>query len=223
MRQVILALTVILSPAIAFAECNFDKPVGSCRATISIDSTSGSKGSYSAEVTVKTSASSCSKVEYFLDNTPQTTVIKSGNTEDESLFGTRPITKKSLQVKRCTQYASKEAERKRPAGDGAADSVGARYFQGTWTGTIGWGIARGPVTLDISVKGTRGSGSSQSSVGGPQRIDGAISGNRMTYQHVDEEEIVTVVLTKVNDNTLSYDASSAQGGAIHVTGKLTRR
>lgn len=134
MRRLILAIAVTLSPTVAFSECDFDKPVGSCRATISIDSTSGSKGSYSAEATVKSSASSCSKVEYFLDNTPQTTVIKNGNSEDESLFGTRPITKKSVQIKRCTQYASKESEGKKPGGGEAADGGGPRYFQGRWTG-----------------------------------------------------------------------------------------
>lgn len=223
MRQLILAIAVTLSPAVAFAECDFDKPVGSCRATISIDSTSGSIGSYSAETTVKSSASSCSKVEYFLDNTPQTTVIKNGSSEEESLFGTSPITKKSVQIKRCTQYASKEAGGKKSGGSEAADGGGARYFQGRWTGSIGWGIARGPVTLDISVSGNHGSGSSQSSVGGPQQIDGTISGNRMTYQHADDDDTVTVVLTKVSANTLSYDATSAQGGMIHVTGKLTRQ
>lgn len=70
MRESTLALVVTLSPAVAFAECDFDKPLGSCRATISIDSTSGPKGSYSAEATVNSSASFFSKVEYFLDNTP---------------------------------------------------------------------------------------------------------------------------------------------------------
>lgn len=45
----------------------------------------------------------------------------------------------------------------------------------------------------------------------------------MTYQHVDEDETVTVVLIKVSNNTLSYDASSAQGGLINVTGKLASR
>ncbi|MCS4089257.1 hypothetical protein [Rhizobium sp. BK176] len=223
MRHLILVIAVTLSPAVALAECDFDKPVGSCRASISIDSTSGSKGSYSAEATVRSSASSCSKVEYFLDNTPQTTVIKNGSSEDESLFGTKPITKKSVQFKKCTQYASKDSAGKKSGGGEAADSGGPRYFQGRWTGSIGWGFARGPITLDIAVNGNHGNGISASSVGEPQRIDGTISGTRMTYRHINEDETTTVVLTKLSDNTLSYDASSAQGGMIHVTGKLTRQ
>lgn len=226
MRQLMLAIAVTLSPTLAFSECNFDRPIGLCRATISINSTSGSKGNYSAEATVKSSASSCSKVVYFLDNTPQTIVIKNGNTSDESFFGTKPITKKSVQIKRCTQYASKEAWGEKSRSDETADSSGARYFQGRWTGSIGWGLARGPVILDIMVNGNHGSGTSNSTSveDGLQRIDGTISGNRMTYQHNSEGQTVTVVLTKVSSNSLSYDASSPEGGPLfHVTGKLSRR
>ncbi|MDM9645604.1 hypothetical protein [Rhizobium sp. S163] len=115
-----------------------------------------------------------------------------------------------MQIKRCTQYASNEDEGKRLGSSKSADEGGPGYFQGKWTGSIGWGIARGPITLDVSVNGNRGSGSSQSSVGGPQRIEGAISGNSMTYQHTDEDDTVTVVPKKVNNNTLSYGATSAQ-------------
>jgi hypothetical protein len=50
-----------------------------------------------------------------------------------------------------------------------------------------------------------------------------ISGNSKTCQHTDEEDTVTAVLKKVSSNMLSYDASSGQGGMIHVTGRLTRQ
>lgn len=59
----------LVLPQAAHAECDFDKPVGGCRGKITIDKASGSKGSYSAELTVS-STQSCSKVEFFLDNTP---------------------------------------------------------------------------------------------------------------------------------------------------------
>jgi hypothetical protein len=85
-------------------ECNFDKRVGSCTGTIRVISTSGSKGSYAAEITMKSSASSCSKVEYYLENTPYTSIIKVGNSVGESVFGTKPITKKSFSVDKCTTY-----------------------------------------------------------------------------------------------------------------------
>lgn len=99
-----MALAVMLgSVSAGAAECNFDKPVGACKGTIHIESSGGSKPSYSAEVVVRSSSPSCSKVEYYLDNTPQVTVIR-GNSEPESLSGTAPISKKSLKVARCTAY-----------------------------------------------------------------------------------------------------------------------
>jgi hypothetical protein len=99
-------LMVLLPLSATAAECDFDKPAGSCTGSVRILSSGGSKPSYSAEIQVSSSAPSCSKVEYYLDNTPNTTVLRSGNTEQESLFGTSPISKGSIEVKRCTAYAS---------------------------------------------------------------------------------------------------------------------
>lgn len=87
-------------------ECDFSQQTGVCRATINILSTGGSKPSYSAEIKVSSSAPTCSKVEYYLHNTLNTTVLKSSNTEHESLFGTEPIKKKSIKVSKCTQFAA---------------------------------------------------------------------------------------------------------------------
>jgi hypothetical protein len=85
-------------------DCNFDKRVGSCRGTIRVNSTSGSKGNYAAEITVSSSAPSCSKVEYYLDSTPHTTILKAGSSSGESVFGTSKISKKSFSVEKCTTY-----------------------------------------------------------------------------------------------------------------------
>ncbi|MCZ7861030.1 hypothetical protein O9X98_06390 [Agrobacterium salinitolerans] len=98
------ALFSLSIAAPAMADCDFDKPISECKATITIDSTKGSKKSYSAEVTVK-SSSSCSKVEYYLDKTPQTTIIRSSRVEHESIFGTKPIDRSDISIFRCTQYA----------------------------------------------------------------------------------------------------------------------
>lgn len=100
------ALAVFLPLCANAAECDFQKEVGSCSGSIKILSSGGSKPSYSAEIRVASSAPTCSKVEYYLDNTPNVTVLKSSNSEDESLFGTKPISRKNLVVKNCTTYAS---------------------------------------------------------------------------------------------------------------------
>jgi hypothetical protein len=97
------------SEVIAAAQCNFDKPVGSCTGSISIESSGGSKPSYSAEITVHSSANACSKVEYYLDSTPNTTILRNSNAESESLFSTKPISKKNIKIKKCTEYEDQGA------------------------------------------------------------------------------------------------------------------
>lgn len=100
------ALAVFLPLCANAAECDFQKEVGTCSGSIQILSSGGSKPSYSAEIRVTSSAPTCSKVEYYLDNTPNVTVLKSSNSEDESLFGTKPISKNNVTVRKCTAYAS---------------------------------------------------------------------------------------------------------------------
>ncbi|MCZ7860976.1 hypothetical protein O9X98_06120 [Agrobacterium salinitolerans] len=220
MRLVTFAFGLMFLPAAAAAECDFAQPVGSCRASISIDSTSGSKGSYSAEATVRSSAGSCSKVEYFLDNTPQTTVIKNGTTADESFFGTKPISKKSIQIKKCTQFASKDAKGKKNGGDGASDAKsggndGPKFFEGRWRGSVGLLVFRGPVDLDIKVEGTRASGVSDfPSNGVSERIDGTIQGNVLRYSYDADGERQNIVLTRKTKNTLSYSGNAGISGTL---------
>lgn len=88
-------------------ECDFEKRVGSCQAQIQIVGTSGSKGSYSAEIVVRSSAPACSKVDYHLDNTPQRTILRSTNSQEESVFGTKPISQKNFEVTGCAVFADR--------------------------------------------------------------------------------------------------------------------
>ncbi len=87
-------------------ECDFEQPVSGCRGTIKVESTKGSKGSYSAEIIVSSSAPACSKVEFYLDNTPHQTVLKLTSSAQESVFGTNPISRKNFEVFKCTTYAT---------------------------------------------------------------------------------------------------------------------
>jgi len=109
----ILSITITLIPlAPAFAaDCNFNKPVGSCSANIQVLSSGGSKPSFKAEINITTSAASCSKVEYLLDNTPQTALLRQSNSDQESVFGTKPIDGKSFQIVKCTAYEDKDTAR----------------------------------------------------------------------------------------------------------------
>ncbi|ETR75830.1 hypothetical protein X566_24535 [Afipia sp. P52-10] len=108
----------------AAAECDFDKPVGSCTARFQILSASGSKPSYRAEVALHSSAPRCSKIEWYLDSTPHSTILKTANSDTDSVFGTSPIAAANISIQKCTVYAEKQA----PGGPaGGAASRNARY------------------------------------------------------------------------------------------------
>lgn len=113
-RAIFISLLFLAIPSTSFAQqCNFDKRVGSCTGTIKIISTAGSAKSHSAEISITSSAGSCSKVEYYLNNTPQVAIIRSSGIEHESVFGTKPIKKSDIRVIQCTAYE----------GSGAASAI----------------------------------------------------------------------------------------------------
>lgn len=106
MKYLLVSASLLLvSPTSSLgAECNFQRPVGACAGRLEIIATGGASPSYTAEVRVSSSAKSCSKVEYYLDATPHTTLLRNANSERESLFGTKPISKKSIGGITCTAY-----------------------------------------------------------------------------------------------------------------------
>lgn len=89
-------------------DCDFGKPVGSCVGRIDIKRTSGSSGSYSAVLEIRSSAPRCSRVEYFVDNTPHITVFNNGNSDTDNIFGTKPITLRDINVSKCVTFESLE-------------------------------------------------------------------------------------------------------------------
>lgn len=216
--SVLTALLAALSmPSPARAECDFQKPIGSCNARITIDSVSGSKGSYSAEVTVRSSAPSCSKVEYLIDNTPHTTVLKNKNSEAESLFGTEKITKRSIDIQKCTAYA--DARENNRTDDQASNS--AEFFRGHWTGSAGILLFRGPVEVTIErIEGDRATGFTFfPGDGSTEQVDGVIRNGTLSYSYTDLEHM-KITLTKKGPNTVSY-RGVGEGGTV--TGTLTRQ
>lgn len=75
--------------------CDCTKIVDKCSASISVKP-SGTKGSYSAELKIQSSAPWCSKVDYFIDNTPYFNILAGTNSDIDSAWGQRPITKDSI-------------------------------------------------------------------------------------------------------------------------------
>lgn len=207
------------------AQCNFSKPVGSCSAQVTIENARGAKGSYSAEATVRSSAATCSKVEYYLDNTPHQTILKASNSEPESLFGTKPITKRSISSVRCTAYEDRERTTGQTGGAGSAVGVaGPAFFEGRWFGQVGMLMMKAGLTLTMQVKGTvvTGEGVASNGTGGFQIRNGRVSGDRVTFDYAQPADGATasVVITRKSGDTIGY-AASASG--ITLSGTLKRQ
>ena len=206
-----------LAASSAFAECDFDKPVGRCEGSISVDSSGGSKPSFSAEITVKSTAPQCSKVAYFLDNTPHTTVLRNSSSDGESLSSTKPISKKNITVEKCTTYAIKGAS-------GSAKDTQAQVgsFSGRWYGSVGMLLLRAGLTLDIKVNGTNATGVASSANDPDIPFNGIIRGNSMSYKYRQPigGDPADVVLTLKADGSMSY---VGRGNGITLSGTLKRQ
>lgn len=196
--------------SIAAAECDFYTPTGQCQATIQLLSTGGSKPSYTAEISVRSSASSCSKVEYYLDNTPHTTVLGNRNSTQESLFGTKPITRKGIEVAGCTVYAE--------ISGGHAKDIGTSLLNGTWAGPLPIVIAgqyKRNLSAVVSLKvdggrltGTHKEGKSTNS------ISGAVNGNAATYTISEGDISVTYDVSVTSDGSLAVSSVTNDGGIV---------
>ncbi|WP_171986918.1 hypothetical protein [Sinorhizobium sp. A49] len=159
-----------------------------------------------------------SKVEYFLDQTPHLTILKNTNSDRESLFGTKPVSRKNIAIQKCTAYANGTLAGKKAGGDVAAT---AEFFRGHWKGYAGILLFRGPVEVTIdSVDGNRAVGSTYfPGDGTSEQVDGTIQGNSLRYSYTDLERM-NITLTKKGQNSLSY-TGVGEGGTV--TSTLTRQ
>ena len=101
---IVFAAAGSLPLSFARAECNFDKAIGSCRGSIKLVSSGGAKPSFNAEIEITSSTGACSKIEYVVQSTPYTAIVRSDGVEHESLFGTSPIRASDIKVSKCLAY-----------------------------------------------------------------------------------------------------------------------
>jgi hypothetical protein len=77
--------------------CDCTKAVGLCKANIKILA----KLKTGVDYVVNSSETSCTKVSYYIDNTPYLTVLNNTNSSIEHSSGTKEITKNSFQIEKC--------------------------------------------------------------------------------------------------------------------------
>ena len=79
------------------SDCDCTKAVGLCKANIKILA----KLKTGVDYVVNSSEASCTKVSYYINNTPYLTVLNNSNSSIEHSAGTKEITKKSFQIEKC--------------------------------------------------------------------------------------------------------------------------
>ncbi|MCD2177335.1 hypothetical protein [Rhizobium sp. C1] len=213
-----LILTVA-GPSIVSAQsqCDFDKPTGKCVGTVSIQKSYGSKPSFGAELSVRSSAAYCSKVEFYVDSTPYQTVLKNSSHDIESVFGTKPISRKNIAVKGCTSYASVGQGR-----SNSSEQVQSGSFSGTWSGSIRWTFVSAGTTLSITEHGNSVSGTwTDSKAGGTLPFNGTRNGSTMTFQYVapGDGSHGTATMVLLDNGRATFTAAA---GAIVFSGTLSK-
>lgn len=133
----LLVAAAFAAPAARAAEpsCDCQQSVGACSASIAVKPVEATTlGSYAAELRFTSSAPACSKVNYYVDGTPYFNVLVNGNTDADTIWGPKQIsraniTEISCQV--CKQVAVTPAPvEKKPENP----ELRPTQFDGQWAG-----------------------------------------------------------------------------------------
>ncbi len=105
MKILLLALlaSFVAVPVSYAQECDCSKAVGMCTASVKVANITGTKEgrAYAAAVELKSSQPRCSKISFFVDNTPYLSVLNNSNAATENVFGTSEISAKSVSIDYC--------------------------------------------------------------------------------------------------------------------------
>ncbi len=183
-----LFFAVVISAAAipAFGQqfnCDCTQIIGSCEASIRWEPT-GSGVSQGAKLRFTSTAPICSKVSYYIDSTPYFNILSRGNTDEDTVFGTKPFTAETLseiKCQVCKQMAAVRPEGGERGPKPAASEASISPFAGTWTGTerniLG---ARNPVTATFEIRGSQVTGTWQSGTNPTTRLSGRAGDRQVT-------------------------------------------
>lgn len=181
----LVALLAFSLGASADPQCDCSKIIGQCMASIKVTSVTGTKPSYTANFSIFSTSSNCSKVSYFIDSTPYFNVLAGTNQVSDSTFGSEPITIKNFSDVKCEVCASAQAGAgaAQPTQVPAVDPVEAK-FVGSWAGKLKWLLVSDPITVVIESKDGRLGGRVTGKSGTSEFTSVVVSGNRLTYTFI---------------------------------------
>ncbi|HBT4728817.1 MULTISPECIES: hypothetical protein [Klebsiella pneumoniae complex] len=192
MKPFIIVLALIFS-SVAFANnCDCTRTVGRCSGSAYLTNSSGSHGNYRGEVKITSSLPSCSKIEYYVNNTPYSTILSNSNTEVENIFGTSPINKNDVIFKSCYVCMGNDANQQ----DSAPSNLNKKFI-GTWVGEVSWMLVSNNITVSISENAGVLTGTWQIQGKPVRNLTGvSVNDNVMTINFIgDDNQSLTYVFT----------------------------
>lgn len=185
--RLVIVLCVAIAAMPAWGQqynCDCTQIIGACEASIRWEPT-GSAGSYGAKLRITSTAPICSKVSYYVDSTPYFNILSRGNTDEDSVFGTKPFTAETLSDIKCqvckqaaaVSPSTANTPHETPANATPSD---ASPFAGTWVGTERTFFGKTwNITLKLRVKGNSADGT-WASEQGTHPFGGSTSGSQLT-------------------------------------------
>lgn len=106
--KILVSLSIFLaffavSSGVRAQDCDCSKTVGMCSASFKVTNITGAKDgpAHAADVELRSSQPRCSKISFFVDNTPYLSVLNNSNSATENVFGTSAISEKSVSIDYC--------------------------------------------------------------------------------------------------------------------------
>lgn len=193
MKSFIFASLLIFSSNVFSYDCDCTKIVGNCTGSAVLTESSGGNGSYRGEVEISSSTLTCSKVDYFVNNTPYSTILNNKNRDVESIFGTNQIKKGDVQFKACYVCLKKENY----SSSNSIDDNANNPFVGRWTGIVSWMLVSDSITVVINDNNGTLSGTWQTQGKQAKNLTAVnVAGKVMTVNFIGEDNgLYTYVFT----------------------------
>lgn len=103
MKYILTALFFFVVSSAQADDCDCRKTIGQCSATFTVSNVTESVAgkSYAADVNLTSSQPKCSKISFYVDNTPYISVLNTTNVSVENVFGTAPIGLNNVSIDYC--------------------------------------------------------------------------------------------------------------------------
>lgn len=141
-RHYIVFIVGISSQSMA-NECDCTQITGSCQGSIEVIPTKSSTGLGGAVLNFRANASQCAKIEYWVDNSPEITVLTNGRSAQDSVWSaeTKPfqpyrVTYKSCMICKTEKQKNKELEQQKLTDENTQSAIESLVNEASSSGSL---------------------------------------------------------------------------------------